>query len=42
MTENPTATDHECQFCHESFDSEDGLRQHVKEEHSSIEDPSEN
>ncbi|EFW90421.1 hypothetical protein ZOD2009_20228 [Haladaptatus paucihalophilus DX253] len=34
MPDNPTASDHECQFCHESFDSEDDLREHIQEHHS--------
>ncbi|WP_169330570.1 hypothetical protein [Halogeometricum pallidum] len=38
--ENPTAQDHECQFCHESFDSEGEMREHVESEHSSVEQPS--
>lgn len=32
--DNPTATDNECQICHETFDSEDELREHVRDEHS--------
>lgn len=24
---------HECDLCHESFDSEEALREHVREEH---------
>lgn len=38
---NPTSQDHECQFCHESFDSEEAMREHVKDEHSSVEEPDE-
>ena len=38
--DNPTAQDHECQFCHESFDSEGEMREHVESEHSSVEMPS--
>ncbi|WP_264781367.1 C2H2-type zinc finger protein [Haladaptatus sp. T7] len=34
MPDNPTASDHECQFCHESFDSEDDLREHIHQHHS--------
>lgn len=34
MPDNPTATDHECQFCHETFDSEDELRDHISDEHT--------
>lgn len=34
MPDNPTATDHECQFCHETFDSESELREHISEHHS--------
>ncbi|MDS0295673.1 hypothetical protein [Halogeometricum luteum] len=35
--DNPTAQDHECQFCHESFGSEEEMREHVEAEHSSVE-----
>lgn len=36
---NPTAQDHECQFCHESFDTEQEMREHVESEHASVEKP---
>lgn len=39
--DNPTAVDHECQFCHESFDTEEAMREHVEAEHSSVEKPDE-
>lgn len=32
---DPTSDDHECQFCHESFETEDEMREHVRREHSS-------
>lgn len=37
---NPTAQNHECQFCHASFDTEEAMREHVESEHSSVEKPS--
>ncbi|SFR65987.1 hypothetical protein SAMN04487947_3239 [Halogeometricum rufum] len=40
-SDNPTAEDHECQFCHESFDTEAAVRDHVEAEHASVENPSE-
>lgn len=32
--DNPTATDHECSICHETFESEEKLREHTKAAHA--------